>query len=194
MQRLPPYIVPFGTGPIFKDVRTGRVLTDQDRVVRNPTFSGEEGAESGDGDGSYSYEGESFDQFGNRARPASARPGNSKKPEELYESAILSENKTVTAAGDTSISLRAQHHFKAADMTFEGSPDGTLIKEIAFGDKTVFKSSSGVPASMFNPTSQLRKYLVGKTIRAGLDIIVTIYMASAGTAYCTFTGYKPKSS
>jgi hypothetical protein len=105
---------------------------------------------------------------------------------------IISGSDELAAAGTAKISLRLQHHFKAKDITFAGSPVGTSITSIHFGDRLIFSDANGVDASVFGTSSFLRNLLEGQNLRAGLDITIAGELAAAGTLKVAVTGFKPK--
>jgi hypothetical protein len=105
---------------------------------------------------------------------------------------IISGSEELAAAGTAKVALRLQHHFKAKDITFAGSPVGTTITSIHFGDRLIFSDANGVDASVFGTTSFLRNLLEGQNLRAGLDITIAGELTAAGTLKVAVTGFKPK--
>jgi hypothetical protein len=105
---------------------------------------------------------------------------------------IVSGSDELAAAGTAKVAIRLQHHFKAKDITFAGSPVGTSITSIHFGDRLIFSDANGVDASVFGTQSFLRSLLEGQNLRAGLDITVAGELNAAGTLKVAVTGFKPK--
>ncbi len=105
---------------------------------------------------------------------------------------IVSGSDELAAAGTAKVAIRLQHHFKAKDITFAGSPVGTSITSIHFGDRLIFSDANGVDASVFGTQSFLRSLLEGQNLRAGLDITVAGDLNAAGTLKVAVTGFKPK--
>ncbi len=105
---------------------------------------------------------------------------------------IVSGSDELAAAGTAKVAIRLQHHFKAKDITFAGSPVGTSITSIHFGDRLIFSDANGVDASVFGTQSFLRSLLEGQNLRAGLDITIAGELNAAGTLKVAVTGFKPK--
>ncbi len=101
---------------------------------------------------------------------------------------------TLTAAGTATVRIRLQHHFKAEDVTFAGSPTSAKVTSISFGDRPVWSNPDGISVEVFGATSTMRNILRGQAIRAGLDIIVNGTLDAAGTFSVTITGKKPANS
>ena len=103
---------------------------------------------------------------------------------------------TLTAAGTATVRVRLQHHFKATDITFEGTTTGTAAKvtSIFFGDRPVWSNPDGVSVEAFAPGSMMRGILRGQNLREGLDIIVNGTLGGAGDFAATIMGMKPVST
>jgi hypothetical protein len=103
---------------------------------------------------------------------------------------------TLTGAGTATVRVRLQHHFKATDITFEGTTTGTAAKvtSIFFGDRPVWSNPDGVSVEAFAPGSMMRGILRGQNLREGLDIIVNGTLGGAGDFAATIMGMKPVST
>ena len=98
---------------------------------------------------------------------------------------------TVSESGATSVKIRLQHDFKAQDVTFTGSADGSKVTSIFFGDRVVWSNSDGIDVGVFASNSFLRGLLKGQSLRAGLDITVNGNLSGAGSFSATLIGQKP---
>lgn len=103
----------------------------------------------------------------------------------------VSGTTALTAAGAASVTIRLQHHFKAKDITFEGSGSGAKVTSIFFGDRAVWSNSAGIPVSVFGSSSFMRNLLKGQSMHAGLDIVVNGALKEAGDFAVTILGFKP---
>jgi hypothetical protein len=107
---------------------------------------------------------------------------------------VISSNVVLADAGVATVVVRVQHHFKAQDITFDGSLAGSMIQSIMFGDRVVWSvPGAGVPIAVFGTTSMLRGILTGQKIQGGLDIQITGTLPGAGTLIATLAGQKPAS-
>ena len=93
--------------------------------------------------------------------------------------------------GAVSVKVRLQHDFRARDITFNGSSDGAKVTSIFFGDRVVWSNSDGIAVSVFSSNSNLRDFLKGQSLRAGLDITVNGEVGDAGQFAVTLIGDKP---
>ena len=124
--------------------------------------------------------------------PVATRGPSVQGAEQTWGNTMISGDVTFAAAGTDDIVIRLQHDFLAEDLTFEGSAAGAKVHSIKFGDETVFDSSTGVPAAVFAPGSQMRKHLAGRSIKAGLDITIRVEAGNAADVVAaTLTGKKP---
>jgi hypothetical protein len=98
---------------------------------------------------------------------------------------------TLSEAGAASVKIRLQHDFKAQDVTFTGSADGSKVTSIFFGDRVVWSNSDGIDVGVFASNSFLRGLLKGQSLRAGLDITVNGNLGGAGSFSATLIGQKP---
>jgi hypothetical protein len=130
---------------------------------------------------------------GESSRGASSRRQRSRRSSVSgWARTIVSGSDELAAAGTAKVAIRLQHHFKAKDITFAGSPVGTTITSIHFGDRLIFSDANGVDASVFGTQSFLRSLLEGQNLRAGLDITIAGELNAAGTLKVAVTGFKPK--
>jgi hypothetical protein len=106
------------------------------------------------------------------------------------EATVISGEVAVTSGASSDITIRVQHDFTAKDIKADG-PSGTKITKVMFGDDQVWSSSTGLNVKYAGATSTLNSVLEGKTIRAGLDVIVTVLGGGAGTADVLISGFKP---
>ncbi len=98
---------------------------------------------------------------------------------------------TLSEAGAASVKIRLQHDFRAQDVTFTGSADGSKVTSIFFGDRVVWSNSDGIDVGVFASNSFLRGLLKGQSLRAGLDITVNGSVGGAGSFSATIIGQKP---
>ena len=126
-----------------------------------------------------------------QAAPQARNDKNDDGAPDNWVSAVCSGSQSADAAGEVTLTIRAQHPFYAKDVTFEGSSSGAMIKKIDFGARPVIASNGGISTAVFTPTSQLRNHLKGQMLRAGLDITVVGTLDGAGKLCAAFFGYKP---
>ena len=125
-----------------------------------------------------------------RRQGRKARRGGGDKDQQWGMTAVGGRD-TVAEAGAASVKIRLQHDFKAQDITFTGSADGSKVTSIFFGDRVVWSNSDGIDVGVFASNSFMRGLLKGQSLRAGLDITVNGSTAGAGDFSATLIGEKP---
>jgi len=104
---------------------------------------------------------------------------------------VVNGGTTLTAAGPAQIQIRLQHDFLATDIAFDGSSAGATVNSIVFGDRLVWQTQTGAPATVFAANTFIRNLLNGQRLRAGLDIIINGQLTGAGSFTATLFGSKP---
>ena len=99
-----------------------------------------------------------------------------------------------TASGARTLSATPQFNFKATDIVATSSSGlasttGSLTS-VTFGDREVWRNSTGVPLALLDPTSFLRNFIKGNRIRGGFTVAIGV--TSTGTEILTITliGFK----
>ena len=96
----------------------------------------------------------------------------------------------VAAAGIVTLRFRLQYTFTAQDMTFTGSPPGTKILSVIFGDRIALDTPDGIEIENIAVTGALRFFLAGQTVDGGLDILVRADVPGPGTLRAVIVGCK----
>lgn len=108
---------------------------------------------------------------------------------------LAGTSNTPSAAGDSiTVTIRAQHWFRANEITFTPATNGDTIESIVFGDRLVWNNASGVPVGVSSSVGMLRGLLSGNKIRPDLDIIIKGSSGSTAALSAVLIGHKPASA
>lgn len=109
--------------------------------------------------------------------------------EVVYENGI----QTLGGAGTATVTIRIQDDFLIDDIFFEGTLAATVITSVKLGNDTIFSNSTGLPITLFAPTSFARGQFKGHMVPGGRDIVVVGTLTGAGSLAVQFLGKrKPK--
>ena len=181
-----------GRARILKDARTGELIIDTDSLQGDileddnlgfdDGFAGDVDDPLDDGDLGFDDDPDLSGRRNRKRRRRGRRGG--------WGMTAVSGAEDYEGPGTATARIRLQHDFKAEDITFAGTLEGSTVTSIFFGDQPVWSTPDGVDVSIFDSNSQLRGLLKGQKIKAGLDITVNGTVPGEGRYAVTITGAK----